>query len=288
MTFVIAGVSGRTGAVAAQTLLAQGERVRVIVRDRSKAEPFAAEGAEVAIADLGDADALATALTGAKGAYLLVPPNMAVADFRGYQQRTSAAIAEALARAKVPHVVLLSSIGAQHPSGNGPIAGLHELEQELARIDGLRTTSIRASSFMENLGMSLGALAQGVLPSFTPAALAYDMIATVDIGKLAASELREGAKQSSIIELGAGPYSPNDAAAILSKLVGKPIHVAEAPLDAVVPTLTGFGMQPQLAELYREMMAGLASGHIAFEGKHRTVRGSTGLEPVLAGLLGKA
>src|SRR5262245_20153862 len=234
--FVITGATGHTGAVAADTLLAQGERVRVVVRERAKGERFAAKGAEVAIADMTDADALANALTGARGAYLLVPPNLAVTDFRAYQTRVSDAIVQAVTRAKVPHVVLLSSIGAQLESGTGPIVGLHELEGRLAKIAGLRTTSIRAASFMENIGGSLAMLEQGLFPSFHPADFAYERIATVDIGKLAAAELREGGAKSSIIELGGDPQSSNDIAATLSKLVGKPIKVAEAPLDAVVPT----------------------------------------------------
>jgi uncharacterized protein YbjT (DUF2867 family) len=286
--FVITGATGHTGAVAADTLLAQGERVRVVVRERAKGERFAEKGAEVALADMTDAEALTQALTGARGAYLLVPPNFAIADFRAYQTRVSDAIVQAVTRAKVPHVVLLSSIGAQLASGTGPIVGLHELEARLAKIAGLRTTSIRAASFMENIGGSLSMLAQGLFPSFHPADFAYERIATVDIGKLAAAELREGGAQSSIIELGGDPLSSNDIAATLSKLVGKPIKVAEAPLEAVVPTFMGFGMSQSLAELYAEMLAGFGTGHIKFEGTHRRVRGSTPLETVLAGMLGKS
>lgn len=284
--FVITGATGHTGAVAADTLLAQGEKVRVVVRERGKADRFAAKGAEVAVADMADADALTKALTGARGAYLLVPPNLGIADFRGYQREVSDAIVAAVTRAKVPHVVLLSSIGAQLPAGNGPIAALHELEARLRSIPALSTTSIRAASFMENLGGSLTMLGQGLVTSFHPADFAYERIATADIGKLAAAELREGGK-SSIIELGSDPISANDIAAVLTKLVGQPIKVAEAPLDAVVPTFMGFGMSQQLAELYREMLAGFGSGHIRFEGGHRRVRGTTTVDTVLAGLLGK-
>ena len=88
------------------------------------------------------------------------------------------------------------------------------------------------------------------------------------------------------IELG-GPakVSMNDVAAILSTLTGKPVTVAEAPLEAMAPTLMGFGFPADLAELYREMAAGLISGHVAFEGGHRRVNGSTGVETVLRGLL---
>src|SRR5262245_6675400 len=44
MTFAIAGVSGHTGRVAAEALLAQGKQVRVIVREREKAAALAARG----------------------------------------------------------------------------------------------------------------------------------------------------------------------------------------------------------------------------------------------------
>ncbi|HWL85044.1 MAG TPA: NmrA family NAD(P)-binding protein, partial [Polyangiaceae bacterium] len=69
--FVIAGVTGNTGSVVAETLLARGEMVRVIVREAAKGASFAARGAEVAVASLDDSAALSKALAGAKGAYLL-------------------------------------------------------------------------------------------------------------------------------------------------------------------------------------------------------------------------
>src|SRR5262245_3741627 len=73
--FVIAGVSGNTGSVVANTLLEAKKPVRVIVRDAAKGEPWKAKGAEVAIASVEDRAAFARALAGAEGAYLLLPPN---------------------------------------------------------------------------------------------------------------------------------------------------------------------------------------------------------------------
>lgn len=287
MTFVITGVSGNTGGVVADTLLAQGQRVRVVVREREKAARFAARGAEVAVADLGDARALAAAFEGARGVYVLVPPNLATADTREHQRATSQAIAAALRDARVPHAVLLSSIGAQHEGGTGPIAGLHHTEALLRALPDTRASFIRAAYFMENLGGSLGMLEQGLLPSFMPASLAIEMVATVDIGKLAAQTLVEGTAATQVIEL-AGPtrVSMADVAAALSQRLGKTITVAEAPTEAVVPTLTGFGMPADLAAMYREMIEGLVRGHVAFEGGHRTARGATPVDTVLGALLG--
>lgn len=289
MTYVIAGVSGHTGRVAAQTLLDAGAKVRVVVRDAAKGDAWRAKGAEVAVADLGDAGGLAAALAGATGAYLLLPPNMASGDFRAYQRRTGEALVEAVRRARTPHVVFLSSVGAQHAAGTGPIAGLHPVERGLAALAGTTsTTSIRAAYFMENLGGSLGMLDQGVIPCFTPADLAFEMVATQDIGRVAATALREGAKGFEAIELsGPRPYSMDDAAAALSEITGKPVKANAFPLEAMVPTLTGFGFPADIAELYREMTAGLISGHVAFEGGHRRVKGETDLATVLRGILGR-
>jgi uncharacterized protein YbjT (DUF2867 family) len=286
MDYVIAGASGNTGSAAAAALLDAGAKVRVLLRDAAKGEHWKARGAEVAVADLGDVDALTAALQGVKGAYLLVPPNMNAPDFRAYQRATGEAIVEAVRRAAVPHVVFLSSVGAQHPSGTGPIAGLHPVEKGLAALGRTASTFLRAAYFMENLGSSLGMLAQGILPTFVPADVRFPMIATQDIGHLAAQLLREGASNNSVIELSAErPYSMDDAAGILSALTGRVVKAQTFPLDAMVPTLTAMGMPTQMAELYHEMTAAMLSGRVAFEGTHRTVHGPTPLEAVLRKLV---
>jgi uncharacterized protein YbjT (DUF2867 family) len=239
----------------------------------------------VAVADVGDAAAMARALEGVEAAYLLLPPNMAAPSFPKYQDETIAALAKGIEDSSVPHVVFLSSVGAQHPSGTGPIAGLHRAEKRFSGIASTRFSHVRAAYFMENLGGSLGMLDQGLLPSFTPANFAFDMIATVDIGRLAAQLIAEGTDETQIVELGGPPRSMNDVAAALSAITGNTIKVHEAPLDAMVPTLAGFGLPAEIAGLYRELTEGILSHHVAFEGGHRRLLGSTTLEEVLRGML---
>src|SRR5262245_33801445 len=101
--FVIAGATGKTGRAAAEALLAEGKAVRVVARDGMKAARLHAQGAEVAVADLGDEAGLARALEGAVGAYLLLPDGPPDADRR----RTADAMAAAVRRAGVDHVVFL-------------------------------------------------------------------------------------------------------------------------------------------------------------------------------------
>ncbi|HET9931271.1 MAG TPA: NAD(P)H-binding protein, partial [Polyangiaceae bacterium] len=145
--FVITGATGHTGSVAAETLLAQGHKVRVVVRDAAKAKGLEARGAEVFVADLEDQEALARAVRGADGVYLLSPPDMGAKDFVAERKRLTERQVNTLAAEKVPHVVLLSSVGAQHTSGTGPILTTHNVEQQL-RAAGLNATFVRAAYFV--------------------------------------------------------------------------------------------------------------------------------------------
>jgi uncharacterized protein YbjT (DUF2867 family) len=288
MTIAVAGVSGRTGRVAAETLLEQGKQVRVIVREAAKGTEWVRRGAEVAVADLGDAQALARALQGADAAYLLVPPNMAVDDYAAYQGAVGEGLVQAIERAQLPRVVLLSSIAAHHPAGTGPIAALHVVEERLRR-SRTAATFLRAAYFVENVGMAFGALADGILPSFLPADASYEMVATSDIGKVAARLLVEGGSTVGtprIVQLG-GPrkQSMNDIAAVLSARLGRTIRVQVAPTSALVPTYTSFGLKPKLAEMYREMTDGMISGHVAFDASLPVERGSTAIDRTLVDML---
>lgn len=287
--YAIAGVTGHTGSVAAETLLGQGKSVRVIVRDAAKGAPWKAKGAEVAVAELQDQAAVQRALAGVEGAFVLLPPNPTSTTPVEDNAKLSAAFAAAVKAANVPHVVLLSSVGAHLPGGTGPIAMLHWFEQDLAAT-GAAFTAVRASYFQENWGASLGMLDQGVLPTFVKKDVRFPQVATRDIGRTAARALVEGGARGkpTAIELG-GPrdYSAADVAKELSSLTGKTITAQEGPLDAVVPTFTSFGMSKASAELYREMYEGFNAGRITADPTHPFVRGTVELRDTLAALLKK-
>ncbi|MDB4961245.1 MAG: uncharacterized protein JWP01_1244 [Myxococcales bacterium] len=81
-------------------------------------------------------------------------------------------------------------------------------------------------------------------------------------------------------------YSASDVAAALSSITGASVAAQGAPLEAVVPTFTSFGMSAGVAELYREMYAAIPAGKLVWEGgAARQVRGSVELEETLRGLL---
>ncbi|MEO8383321.1 MAG: NmrA family NAD(P)-binding protein [Acidobacteriota bacterium] len=284
--YAVMGVTGHTGSVVAEELMRRGKKVRVIVRSAEKGESWKAKGAEVAIASVDDAKALGAALSGVDGAYLLSPPDMTSTDMTARGRTVGDVFAEAIRISGVPHVVFLSSIGAQHETGTGPIRSLHQIEQRLLPL-GINLTLLRPTYFVENWGASLGPVAaDGVFPTFLPADLRFPQIASKDIGVVAADALEHHAQGVRILEL-AGPadYTPAEVAASVGRILGKEIKLAEAPLDAVVPTFTSFGISEHLAGLYREMYEGLISGHVAWDGKGERKAGTTTPEQVLGEML---
>jgi uncharacterized protein YbjT (DUF2867 family) len=266
--FVIAGANGNTGSVVANTLLAQGKPVSVLVRDAQKGRSWREKGAQVATASLEDAAALAQALAGAEGAYLLIPPNYKAADALGSAARVSEALAGAVKTSGIPHVVLLSSVGAQHAQGTGPIRSLHHAESVIGPA-AQNVTFLRPAYFLQNWASAVeGVRSQGVLHNFLTPERKIPMISTVDIGRIAAGCLTAPAHGRRVLEL-AGPedYSPQDIAQTFAATLGKPVKLETHSLDAVIPTFTAAGFSQDLARLFHEMIEGINSGHVTYAGK---------------------
>ena len=72
--FLVTGITGKVGGAAARHLLAQGKQVRALVRDQAKAAAWGARGVELVKGEWEDAAAMARALHGVEGAYLMMPP----------------------------------------------------------------------------------------------------------------------------------------------------------------------------------------------------------------------
>jgi NAD(P)H dehydrogenase (quinone) len=284
----IMGATGQTGGAALAAALAAGQAVRAIVREPASAAALAETGAVLAKADLGDVEALTVAFTGAKAAYVLNPVPHAAEDVFAAAAKNGAAIAGAIRRAGVPHVVALSSSGAHRSEGTGIVRALHDFEQAL-RGAAPSLTFIRATEFMENWGSVLGVAAEhGILPSMRqPLDVAGETVSAIDVGRQAAAELARPHAGERIVNLkGPAEYSPEDAAQALGELLGKPVAAVPTPREEWEPGLIAAGLSAsharELAGLYDAMNAGQAG----FEEVGETRRGSVTLKQALAGLLG--
>ena len=278
--YVIAGVSGHVGSVVANQLLEQRKKVKVIVRDAKKGAPWAQRGAEIAVGELQDQPFLTGALKGAAGFFTLLPPNYQLSsNFVAFQKKTSDAIAGAVKASSVPHVVMLSSLGADLESGTGLIKVLHYLENAL-RATGAKVTTIRASYFQENAATLAPVRQTGIFPSLLPADYPFPQVATLDIGKLAAEALLSPPPRSEVVDLLGPLYSQRQVAEQLGKALGKPVNVIEVPREGWVPALQQGGFSKELAELFAEMYDAFAKGLVSPKGD-RTAQGKTPLEATL-------
>jgi len=258
--YVILGASGNTGSIIADSLLSEGKKVRVVGRDAGRLQRFVRQGAEAFMATLSDAAALTKAFSGARAAYLMLPP----AKSREDQERDSDGIAQAVKESGLRYAVHLSSYGAQVPEGTGPVAGLHSSEQKLSAIGGLNVLHLRAAYFMENnlaaIGMihGMGVFGNALLPD-----LKLPMAATSDVGDYAAQRLLHldfSGKQTREL-LGERDLSMTEAVDVIARGIGNPdLRYAQFPYDQVQQALTQMGVPPKGAAMYIEMYKAINAG----------------------------
>jgi uncharacterized protein YbjT (DUF2867 family) len=283
--FVVAGATGHVGSVVAARLLGHRKRIRVIVRDATKGARWADRGAEVAVGNVGDANFVREALGGAAGFFTLIPPDYAAAEVFAAQRRYADAISSGVAASAVPHVVLLSSLGAELASGTGPIKGLHYFENRL-RETGTTLTAIRAAYFQENAAMALEpARTMGIFAAFGDRDdLPMPMIATRDVGELAAQALLEPPAASQVVDIVGPEYSPRDVALALGKALGKELRIVKIPQPQWAATLRQAGIPPSASEAMAEMFGALAGGIVRPKGD-RLVHGTTTLADTVRNLV---
>ena len=280
--YLVTGITGNVGSATAKHLLAQGKQVRALVRDEAKAAKWASKGVELLKGEWESATAIAQALEGVEGAYLMMPPIQAPShDFRE-AKAILASYKQALAKNPPPKLVALSSMGSEQASGLGLITSTHLLEEALRDVP-FSIAFIRAGSFYENYLYGLQAGQGGTLPTFyTPTDRRLPMIATTDIGDEAAKLLTTHWSGRRIIELGS-MKSADDLASELGEVLGREVKAQAVPRDQWAATLQHMGMPKGSTWAYEEMIEGVNSGWIGFgvDGTE-SVEGTTSAQQVFA------
>ena len=281
--YVILGASGKTGGCAADALIAMGKPVRVIVRNPEKGNRWQTRGADVAVADVDDASALARALRGADGAYIIVPPNFTVSDVLESRERCVESLARAVDDSGITNIVFMSSVGAHHPTGTGLIQSLYYAEQRFADLKA-DVTFVRGSYFLENWEPELIALRNGdVLNTFLNADHKIPQVAVRDLGNVIAEVLVQPRRGHHVIEFtGPADWSPVEIAESMGEVSAKSVRVQQWPVAAAADALAGFGIPRPVAVLIQEMYEGLDSGYITLESPQTARRGRIPAKDALA------
>lgn len=275
--YVVLGANGRAGGEAARALIERGEVVRVVVRRKEQGVRWTALGAEVAVASMEDTDAMADALAGASGAFLLNPPPVS-GDPYTRTQELGVALADAARRARLPKAVVLSSIGAQHASGTGVIATLNRFE---ALLDGAipATAFLRSGYFVETWAeVAETVMSESVMPTFIEPSQQIPMVSTIDVGRAAATVLCEEWTGKRIVELG-GPkdWSAGDLASAFAEILGHPVKPMFVPPEQRATLLAQAGVPAEVTEALLGMYVGIANGLFVRQNESEHRRGTVSL-----------
>lgn len=264
MRICVSTPTGNVGRAAIDRLVESDAEVVVIHREPAKLGHLEARGVYVRQGSLDNEEAL-TRATGGVDALLWVTPMVSSAlNLRASQNQFGIAAAAAIRANGIPRVVNLSSIGAQHDAGTGPVAGLHDVE-EMLDATGADVLHLRAAYFFENyvpqaqVIRSVGAV---MLPIARDCSV--PMIAARDIGVAAAEKLlADGWSGRGVLGLhGPEDVTFGDAAAAISAAVGRQFAHSEIDEMQARMGLSMLGLSHSVTDALLEMYAALQSGHL--------------------------
>lgn len=283
--FVVMGATGQVGGAALEALKHRGVALRAVSRDPAHAPGL---GVETVRGDASDTESLATAFAGAEAAFVMLVPPYQARDVLSESRVLARSISAAVRAARVPHVVALSSVGAHLSEGNGIVQALHDFEAALADV-APSLVFLRPGEFLENWAGMLPAVREaGVLPS-GKATLdkCHEAVSALDVGRAVAELLLDPRAGTRIVDLaGPAPCSALDAAAALSRLLGKPVTAVPSSREQSVAALVAAGLGADYAAKLADLDEAINAGRLDFPPGGEMRRGTVTLEAVLQRLVG--
>jgi uncharacterized protein YbjT (DUF2867 family) len=265
MKIAVTTPTGHVGKVVADLLLNAGkDSVKLLCRRPEKLRASVEQGAQIAVGSMDDADYLIRATQGCDAMLCVTPPAYGSDNLRGFQNRVGKAMAAAVRANKIARVVNLSSIGAQWSSGVGPINGLHDVENWINDA-ATNVIHLRAGFFFENFLAQLEAIRNGGRISWPlPGSCRYPMIATRDIGRVAADLLRDGTWSGGRVRELHGPtdLSFDGAAEILSEALGRKIEYVRCEPREMRQMILDNAVSENIANLLLEMYDAIETGRL--------------------------
>ncbi len=233
---LVTGATGQQGGAVAQALLKRGHRVRALVRDPNSkgAVGLKAQGAEIAVANFEDRDALVQAAAGVDSVYMMTTP------FEGginAEVRQGFTLADAFSQADVGHLVFGSVGSADRDTGIPHFDSKYEVEKHIATLNIPYTISAPVY-FMDNhlYPHALEALRGGKLADALPADRLLQKISVSNIGEFVAVLIeRRESVFGQRYEIAGNELSGEQCAAALSQATGKDIRYEAISPDTFRP-----------------------------------------------------
>lgn len=239
---LVVGATGSLGGRIARKLLAEGRKVRVLVRSQSSYDDFVQAGAEAVFGDLKDPASLRAACSGVEA---VVTTATAVArggedtidsvDLAGNQNLIGAADAE-----HVGHFVLTSVLGSSAASPVPLVRAKWEAEQRLVE-SSMTWTVLQPNLYMDTwIPMVVGrpVLADEPVTLVAESRRRHSMVAMCDVLAYAFAGLdNEKAKNQRLVIGGPAPISWRDVIAAFERVLERQIPVRTVALGEPIPGL---------------------------------------------------
>jgi uncharacterized protein YbjT (DUF2867 family) len=282
MKITLTGSLGNITKPLAEILVAKGHEVKIISSSADRAEEIKSLGAIPLIGSVSDTGFLKDAFIGADAIYTMVPPNFAAPKFRAYIKGIGENYAAAIKESGVKKVVNLSSVGADLPDGTGPIAGLHDVENVFATLNGVDVRHLRAGYFYINFLANIDMVKHAnILGSNFGADSKLVLVHPRNIAEVAAEVLESNFTGKTIQYVASDDEStPADVANILGTAVGKPaLPWIEFSDEDAFNGMVGAGLPEEIAKNYVEMGDAVRSNKLFVDYyKNRPVLGSIKLK----------
>lgn len=264
MRIVINTPAGNIGHVVANQLLDQQHDITAISRHPQNCAQLVERGARLIEGSIDVPAVLDSAFAGAEALFWVTPFAFDQQDYIKWARRLAHTAADAAHRHGLERVVLVSSVGAQHEFGVGPIVCCKPAEVAFAQAVP-NVCSLRAGSFMENFLAHVPTIAaQGAI--YTPHQTDRPMpiVATRDIAEKAVQALLDLSWRGFLIK---GVHGPEDishatVARIIGEATGRPVrHIEVSPEDAR-QAMIGQGLPTFVADLLADMYQGFREGRM--------------------------
>lgn len=262
---VIMGATGHVGAACVEALLAQNQPVLALLHSPDKAAALEARGAQTAVVDARDADALRAAFRRGRRAFLLNPPAAPATDTDAEETATVRAILAALDGSGLEKVVAESTMGAVAGEALAPRTGdssvLYGLEKGLAA-QPIPAAVNRAAYYLSNFDLQLAEVRDtGKLQTMLPLDFEMPMVAPVDLGRAAARRLTSGLDDVGLVSI-EGPARSTivDVARAFADALGRPVEAVSTPREGWIAAYRAQGFSAPAADAYARMTAAALDG----------------------------
>ena len=257
--YLVIGATGNVGGELVEHLLDQGQKVRALVRDASRAAVLP-PGVSIAVGRLEDPASLAAAADGVDGVFF-----MQLAPIPAQAQ----AFIDGVRSVGVKRVVVLSSVGTRlHPAPT--IGAFITARDDVFRASDLDVTYVYANGLMSNAQWwaptirESGQVIDGTEPGKIGVVDPYDVAAVAAVALTQPGHVGHG-----YFVTGPEALSPSEQTAILSEVLDRPLEfVASTPEEEAQRSIQR-GTAPQMAaarqnldELFKLSRAGILTDDV--------------------------